>query len=199
MKSRYLTAFMAALLVAGTAGAQEKKTPGPAQKVVVQKKAGAPAHKAGWGHKEGTFTEGATLVYVRTQVHAFNTNANVTVEEEELEKGFKRGLRQYGKCHGMLLELFDKNKDGTLSPKEGQAAREFAFGVLGVLRADRNRDWQVDDAEAEQMWDRLTDAYDRHNEGTVKKFDENRDGKLDDEERKKAQERLREWKRKGGR
>jgi len=152
---------------------------------------GAGVQREGRGKKEGVFTEGATLVYVETPIRNFDTNKNVTIEESELEQGFLGILEQFEECHGMLLKLFDENKDGGLSETEGQAVREFVFGLAGALLYDANRDWKVDDSETDEAWGKLADQCERHNSGVTKRFDANHDGVLSEEEAKTARERTR--------
>jgi len=191
-KSRYLATFVAALLVACVAGAQPAKQGGP----VPKKEKGGPAakrEKGARGKREGVYTEGNILVFVQAFLQGFDTNRSMIIEENEMEKGFLEMLERYEECHGLLLKLFDENKDGAFNKKEGYAARKFAFNVMGLLRCDPNRDWQVDDAEADQAWDKLADACQRHNEGNLTKFDKDQDGKVSPAEIEAARTRMRQW------
>jgi len=130
------------------------------------------------------FTEGSTLLYVQPLMQTLDTNANVTIEEKELEAGFLAMLDQHSQSYTMLLKLFDGDADGTLGKKEGQAAREFVFGLGKILLYDANRDWKVDDAEADKAWDQWSEAYERHNAGVLERFDKDRNGELSPEEAK---------------
>jgi len=144
------------------------------------------------------FTEGATMVYVQTVVQAFDTDKNIIIGEDELEKGFLGLLEQAEESHAKLLTLFDEDKDGSLGKKEQKAAREFFFHLASTLLCDANRDWKVGEKESEKAWDRLSDQYERHNETMVKKFDRNRDGELDPDETKNAQRAMQQGRKKRG-
>jgi len=148
------------------------------------------ARRLEWGKreakrkKEGTFTEGDTVVYVETSVRNLDADGNLTVEEGELEKGFLGMLGQYEECHGVLLTLFDKNKDGAIGKDEGKAVRELVFSALEMMLYDQNRDGKVDDTEADQAWDSVAEQIERHNDGILRRFDRNKDGELSDDELK---------------
>lgn len=185
MRTRYLATGIAALLVVGTAGAQEKRAGGMALAGIK-------------GTRDGVFTEGVTLVYVRPSLPVSGTNMSVIIQEDALSTGFQDMLRRHAQCHTMFLKLFDEDKDGTLNTQEGQAARAFAFSLMGTMRYDNNRDWKVDEAEADQLWNHLTEAYQRYNEAVMKKLDRNQDGELDDTERKTAAEQTGQWRRRDG-
>lgn len=116
------------------------------------------------GRREGTFTEGATSVYVETLARNLDTNKSLIVEDGELKEGFLAMLAQYQECHSMLLTLFDGDKDGALNGKEGQAVRRFVFGLAGALLIDSSRDWKLDDKETDEAWATLADQSQRHNE-----------------------------------
>ena len=99
-------------------------------------------------------------------------------------------LDQHGENHVRLLKLFDGDGDGALGKKEAQAAREFLFGLSGVLLYDANQDWQVDDEEADKAWDQWGEGFERYNDGVLKRFDRNKDGELNAEETKAGREQL---------
>lgn len=147
--------------------------------------------------KEGVLAEGATLVYVDTPIRNFDTNENLTIEPEELQKGYVSILKQYDDSYGMLLALFDKDHDGTLGEKESRGVKEFALGLAGMLQCDRNGDWKVAEPESDQAWERLTMECERHNEGSMKRFDKNQDGKLSREETAAAQKMIQQWRTRG--
>ncbi len=182
MGRQYRVTLIAALLVACAAGAQGGKRG---------------ATRGGKGKKDGSIlAEGATVVFVRTQVNTMDTDGNMTIEEGELEQGFLKVLDAHEQRYSKLLALFDEDKDGALNEAESQAARKCLLGLAGMLRYDRNRDWKVDEAESEQAWEGVSGACERQNEGTLKRFDKNKDGKLDDDETESAKATLREWKQK---
>ena len=130
---------------------------------------GGPGDRGGRGTRPGTFTEGPTMVYVETQVRNFDTNKSLIVEEGELEKGFLEMLGQAEGCHGKLLQLFDGDKDGALNKEEGQAVRQFVFGLAGALLIDTSRDWKLDDKETDEAWATLADQSQRHNEAVSRR------------------------------
>ena len=121
------------------------------------------------GKRPGTFTEGPTSVYVGTQVGNFDTNKSLTVEDGELEQGFLKMLGQAEESHGKLLTLFDGDKDGALNKEEGQAVRQFVFGLAGALLIDTSRDWKLDDKETDEAWATLADQSQRHNEAVSRR------------------------------
>ena len=110
--------------------------------------------------------------------------------EKVLEKGFLGLLEQSRASYGTLLKLFDEDKDGALSEKESQAVREFALGLAGTLLYDANGDWALDDSETDVAWEELGEAYQRHNEGVLRRFDKNRDGELSTEEAEAGRKQL---------
>lgn len=135
------------------------------------------------------FGEGGILLHVKTPIPRLDANANVTIEEDELETGFLEMLARQDKSYEMLLKLFDGDTDGTLGAKESQAVREFAFGLAEMLLHDPNRDWKLDESESDKAWEQWAEAYERHNSYVLKRFDRNRDGHLSQEEAKVARER----------
>ena len=180
MRTRYLATFIVALLVACGAGAQERN------------------QRRGGGRRDGKgFVEGATLLYIQTLIQNLDADKNSTVEEAELEKGFLAMLEQHEERYKMLLQLFDKDKDGALNKQESQAARTFVFGLAALLRYDQNQDWKVDDPESDKAWEQLGEQSQRHNEGTLRKFDKDKDGELSPEETEGARKEMREWQKRG--
>jgi len=177
MRRQCWTTMVAALMLACTAQAQDGKKDG--------------------GGKDGkVFVEEPTLVYVQTLVNTFDADGNLTVEENELEKGFLAMLKKNDQRYKTLMTLFDADKDGKLNPQEGLALRRFVFGLAGLLRYDSNGDWTVDDKESDAIWAQMNKAYQEHNQGTLQKFDANGDGKLDDDETAAARKRIEEWRNK---
>jgi hypothetical protein len=136
------------------------------------------------------FSEGGTALHVQPLVHTLDTDGSVMIDEKELEAGFLKMLDQHGENHVRLLKLFDGDGDGALGKKEAQAAREFLFGLSGVLLYDANQDWQVDDEEADKAWDQWGEGFERYNDGVLKRFDRNKDGELNAEETKAGREQL---------
>ena len=138
------------------------------------------ASKGKGGRRE--LAAGSTVLSVQTRIRKLDTNGNVMLEENELETGFMEMLARQEESHTMLLRLFDDDGDGELGEKEGQAVRGFLFGLAGTLLYDPNRDWKLDDPEADKAWDEWAEAYERHNDHVLQKFDRNRDGELSREE-----------------
>ncbi len=132
--------------------------------------------------REGVFTQDGLVVYVDTPARLFDADENMTIQEEELQKGYVGMLEQYADVEGRLLKEFDKDGDGAISEEEGAAIRHLAFGLVRLLGDDRNGDWQVDEMEADQAWERLAEETERRNEGILKRFDRDQDGALNDEE-----------------
>lgn len=181
MRSRVVTTFMTVLLMACTAGAQDGN------------------QRGGGGKRDGkAFVEGATRLYIQTLIQNLDTDKNSTVDEAELQKGYLAILEQHDERYKMLVKLFDKDKDGALNKQESQAARTFVFGLAGLLRYDRNRDWKVDDSESDKAWEQLAGESERHNAGTLKRFDKDGDGKLSPEEAEGARNAIRQWEEKRG-
>ncbi len=119
--------------------------------------------------KASAFTEGATFLHVGTQVGTFDANENLLIEEDELEKGFSTLVERFAECSSQILALFDGDKDGALDKTESQAAREFVIGLVGVLPHDTNRDWRLDNDEADDAWGRLADQCQHYNEAVARK------------------------------
>ena len=152
----------------GDGGIDVKEAQAMADFVNNQNRAG---QAGGQGTPEGgdaLFTEGATQVRVETLLRSFDANRNLSVEEAELNQGFQGLLARSEACRGTLLKLFDADQDGALSPQEAQAAREFVFGAVGMLLYDVNRDWRVDDEEANRGWEKLAERAARLNEKGAK-------------------------------
>ena len=125
---------------------------------------GAQASEGG----EALFAEGATQVRVETLLRGFDADRDLSIEEAELNQGFQGMLTRFEGCRGTLMKLFDGDQDGALNPQETQAVREFVFGCAGMLLYDANRDWRVDDEEANRGWEKLAEKAAKQNERGVK-------------------------------
>lgn len=132
------------------------------------------------------FTEGTTIVHVKTLIDRFDANGNLTIEENELEDGFLKILDRFDESNAILLKLFDKDGDGALTKKEAFEARNFVFSAIGILEHDRDGNWKIGDKESDLAWDQLCDAYEAHNEQLLRKFDRDRNGTLNAQEAKRA-------------
>jgi len=141
--------------------------------------------------REGVFFRDGLMVYVDTPMRLFDANQDLTIQEDELQKGYVEILKGFDEIRASLLQAFDEDKDGAIGEAEGNTIREFAFQIAGLLRDDRNGDWKVDEAEADQAWELLEGECDRRNEALLQKFDRDRDGVLDEDETTAARRAIR--------
>lgn len=148
----------------GDGGIDVKEAQAMADFVNNQNRAGQAGGQGPQESGDGVFAEGATQVRVETLLRSFDADRNLSIEEAELDQGFQGMLTRFEGCRGPLLKLFDGDLDGTLNPREAQTAREFVFGSAGMLLYDTNRDWRVDDEEANRGWEKLAEKAARQNE-----------------------------------
>ncbi|NOY81158.1 MAG: hypothetical protein GXP31_09150 [Kiritimatiellaeota bacterium] len=129
----------------------------------------------------------------------FDTNHDFQIQEEELRTGLEKAAADLAKVHGILLQIFDENKNGTLDPKENKKVGEFLMVIMSSRMLDTNHDWQISEDELGQAWDKLAEQCQRYNDFVLKRFDKDQDGKLSEEEIKAAREHMRRRRPGGGR
>ncbi len=126
----------------------------------------------------------------------FDKNHDLQIQEDELRTGLEEAAADLAKVHGVLLQVFDENKNGKLDPQESKKVGEFLMVIMRSRMLDTNHDWQISEDELGQAWDRLAEQCQRYNDFALKRFDKNQDGKLSEEEINAAREQMR--KRRGG-
>lgn len=112
----------------------------------------------------------------------FDKNHDFQVQEDELRAGLEKMAADCAKAHGILLQVFDENKNGKIDPAENQKIQEFMRVVMSSRMLDTNHDYQISEDELGQGWDKLAEQCQRLNDAMLKRGDKNQDGKLSAEE-----------------
>ncbi|UZK66747.1 EF-hand domain-containing protein [Sphingomonas sp. M1-B02] len=149
MKKTLIAGLLGASLLGGAAVAGPQTTPPP-----------APMTKAD-ANKDGVVTRAEAMAHAEARFAMADTDRNgqLSAEERKAMRG-KHGARGagkggHGKMHAGMMERFDADKDGTLSPAERQAAQAARQGNRGEMRAkmlerfDTDKDGKLSPTERE--------------------------------------------------
>ena len=179
MSKKHWMTWVAAILVAGVAWGQQNERINRGQ---VQQR----------GAQQQRPDRGSWQSMMR-----FDTNHNLVIEEDELAKGLDGIIKRADETYALLLQLFDKDEDGTLGEAELRAAQEFVLGLISLQRYDRNRDLRIDAKEGDQLWTQMADSSQTMNERIVERHDTDKNGELGPDEIKAAQEQHRNRQQRG--
>jgi len=118
----------------------------------------------------------------------YDANGDMLVEEAELRAGLEQLQTNAGKVVESALKGIDSDGDGKLNEAESAALREMTETLSELARADRSRDWQLDDEEMSRLWQKTAEECQQHNAQVLEQFDRDQDGKLSDQEAAAAKE-----------
>ena len=130
----------------------------------------------------------------------FDKNQDLQIQEDELRAGLEKVAADYAKVHGILLQVFDENKNGKIDGAETKKIQDFLRVIMSSRMLDTDHDWQISEDELGRAWDKLAEQCQRYNEAMLKRNDKDQDGKLSAEEIKAAREQMKNrWQRGGQR
>ena len=171
-----LFAIAAATLTFGVALAQDDR--GPRRDRSQDRDRNERQGRGGTGERRGG---GARML-------RYDANGDMLVEEAELRAALEQLQTNAGKVVESALKGIDSDGDGKLNEAESAALREMTEALSELARADRSRDWQLDDEEMSRLWQKLSEECQQHNAEVLKQFDRDQDGKLSDQEAAAARE-----------
>lgn len=120
----------------------------------------------------------------------YDADGNLLVDQPELRTGLKDLQQNAETALLLVLKGIDTDGDSKLGQGESKALGELVRTFSTVRRADRNRDWQLDDDEMAVLWEQLATACQQHNRDLLQRFDKDGDGTLSDAERAEAKEQV---------
>ena len=121
----------------------------------------------------------------------FDANGDTLIEEAELRAGLTKLQEDAAKALELVMKGMDDG-DGKLSETESKGLQEAIDTLSEVRRADRNRNWQLEDDEMSRLWERSSEMCQQHNATVLERFDVDKDGKLNEQEAAAAKEAMQE-------
>ena len=129
----------------------------------------------------------------------YDVDGDLLVDEKELRTGLKELQENAATAVVLVLKGLDADGDARLGESESKALGEVVRTLSSVRRADRNRDWQLNDDEMGELWEQLATACQQHSQRLLQRFDKDGDGQLDEQETAEAKKQMPERGRGGAR
>lgn len=177
-----LFAIAAATLTIGVALAQDDR--GPRRDRSQDRDRNEPQDRGGTGERRGDQRGGRGAA----RMLRYDANGDMLVDEAELRAALEQLQANAGKVVESALKGIDSDGDGKLNEAESAALREMTETLSELARADRSRDWHLDDEEMSRLWQKTAEECQQHNAQVLEQFDRDQDGKLSDQEAAAAKE-----------
>jgi len=195
---RALRAFATLFLCSGIAWAQAERGPGGGRGGQDGNAQGKQERSTREGGQRGGERGGRGGAPDARRLLEYDANGNLLIEEQELRDGLAQLHEDAETALGLVMRGIDANGDGTLSNDEAQGLDQALRTLSTVRRADRNRDWKLDDDEMAALWEQMARACQQYNQDLLQSFDKDGDGKLNGQETAETQQRMPERGRGGG-
>ena len=191
MKSRSVPLAVAVLfLCSGAAWTQSERRQGDGRGKREENAQRGQGRDARGGEQRGGGRERGGGAPDARRLLEYDADGNLLIEEQELRNGLTGLQKDAAAALTLVMQGVDVNGDGTLGDDEAEKLADGVRTLSAVRRADRNRDWKLDDDEMSALWEQMARACQQYNQDLLQRFDKDGDGKLSTQETAEAKQQM---------